>query len=88
VRSATAISELSSHRVDPGAFLTAYEGAAADVVRDEGGADRRVPVARGDQRLGAMNPVPRGLDVDPRAGSQFQPDLAPALERATRERLS
>ena len=42
----------------------------------------------GDQRLGAMNPVPRGLDVDSRAGSQLQPDLAPALERATRERPS
>ncbi len=46
------------------------------------------PVADGDQRLGAMNPVPRGLDVDSRAGSQLQPDLAPALERAARERLS
>ena len=80
--------QLSSQFLDPVALLTGQEAALADVVRDEGRTDRRVPVASGGQRLGAMDSVPRRLDVHSRVASQLQPDRAAALERAVGEQSS
>ena len=56
--------------VDPGSLLTRQEATLADVVCHEGGARLPVPVLSGDQRLGAMDPIPRGLDVHSRVAFQ------------------
>src|SRR5262249_27730262 len=89
--------EVSAHLVDPGALLPREEPALTDVVRNQCWADRRVPVASGDRRLGAMDAVARRFDVDARAGGQLEPDRvaggegalgqqAPQLRQQRRER--
>src|SRR6185295_17255807 len=80
--------QLSAQLVDPGALLTRKKAALTDVVRDQGGADRRVPVTSGDQRLGAMDSIARRLDVYSRVASQLQPGRAAALEGADGEQSS
>ena len=67
--------QLSAQLLDPVTFLTRQETALADVVRDEGRPDRPVPVTGGDECLGAMDPIPRRLEVHSGVASELQPDL-------------
>ena len=65
---------------DPGRLLAGKKAASRDVLRCPGRSPGGRPVAPGDRRLGAVQPLCRGVDVDPGVAGEDDSDAAPALE--------
>ncbi len=67
--------EASPPFVQPGLVVTLEQRPAGDVIGDPGGAPRFRPLAGSDVRLGTVQPIERGLDIDECAGRQHELEL-------------